>query len=143
VRGKLTHVVGGDASYTVRQSRRVEVGRNDDLSVGGDRSAAVGGGASETVSGDRSAEIGRSDALTVGRDRTASIGRDDRLSIGKKLLIEAGDEVTIRCGAASITLRKDGTVTIEGKDIVIEASGDASLKAARNVVLKGKKVVGA
>jgi type VI secretion system secreted protein VgrG len=143
VRGKLTHVVGGDASYTVRQNRRVEIGRDDDLSVGGDRSAEVGGAASETVSGDRTAEIGRSDALTIGQDRTGSIGRDDRLTVGRKLLIKAGDEVTIKCGAASITLRKDGTVTIKGKDIVIEASGDASFKAAKNIVLKGAKVLGA
>lgn len=141
VRGKLTHFVGGGASYSVRQNRTTEIGRNDDLRVGGDHSAAVAGAASESVSGDRTAEIGRSEALSVGRDRTASIGKDDRLSIGRKLLIEAGDEVTIRCGAASITLKKDGTVTIKGREIAIEAAGDATFKAAKNIVLKGQKVV--
>jgi hypothetical protein len=141
VRGKLTHHVGGDASYTVRQNRTAEIGRNDDLKVGGDCSSAVGGAARETVGGDRTTDIGGSDALTIGRDRSTSIGKDDRLSVGKKLLIEAGDEVTIKCGSASITLKKDGTVTIKGKDIAIEASGDATLKAGKNIVLKGKKIV--
>ena len=141
IRGKLTHFVGGAASYTVRQNRVTEIGRNDDLRVGGDRSAAVAGAASETVSGDRTAEVGRSEAVSVGRDRTASIGKDDRLSIGRKLLVDAGDEVTIRCGAASITLKKDGTVTIKGREIAIEAAGDVTFKAAKNIVLKGRKVL--
>ena len=141
VRGKLTHHVGGDASYTVRQNRTVEIGRNDDLSVGGDNSATVGGVARAAVGGNRTTEIGGSDALRVGRDRSAVIGKDDRLSVAKKLLIDVGDEVTIKCGAASITLRKDGTVTIKGKDIVVDAAGDASFKAAKNLVIKGQKVL--
>ena len=142
VRGKLTHHVGGDASYTVRWNRAAEIGRNDDLRVGGDRSATVGGSASETVGGNRATEIRGTDALTVNRDRSAAIGKDDRLSVAKRLLIDAGDEVTIRTGGASITLKKDGTVTIKGNDIVVEASGDATIKAKNNVILKGKKVLG-
>jgi type VI secretion system secreted protein VgrG len=131
----------GYASYTVRQNRAVEIGRNDDLRVGGDRSSAVGGGGRDAVSGDRTAEIGGSDSLSVGRVRTVSIGKDDRLSVGKKLLIEAGDEITIKCGTASITLEKDGTVTIQGKDIVIDAAGKATFKAAGNIVLEGDRIV--
>jgi type VI secretion system secreted protein VgrG len=47
----------------------------------------------------------------------------------------------IQAGAARITLRKDGTVTIKGKDIVIEGTGDAAIKAGKDVILKGKKVL--
>ena len=124
VRGKLTHHVKGDASYTVGQSRAAEIGRNDDLSVGGDRSAEIGG----------------SDALRVARDRTTSIGEDDRLSVAGKLLIDAGHEVTITTGSASITLKRDGTVMIKGKDIVIDAAGGVSIKAAGDVVIKGTNI---
>jgi type VI secretion system secreted protein VgrG len=101
----------------------------------------VGGSARDTVGGDRTTEIGGSDALSVGRDRATSIGKDDRLNVAKKLLIEAGDEVTIKCGAASMTLKKDGTVAIKGKDIMIEAAGNATLKAGKDIVLKGQKIV--
>lgn len=125
VRGKLTHHVKGDASYTVGHSRAAEIGRNDDLNVGGDHSAEIGG----------------SDALRVARGRTTSIGKDDRLSVAKRLLIDAGDEVTLTAGSASITLKKDGTVIIKGKDIVIEAAGNASLQAAGDLILKGKKIL--
>lgn len=125
VRGKLTHHVKGDASYTVGHSRAAEIGRNDDLNVGGDHSAEIGG----------------SDALRIARDRTTSIGKDDRLSVARRLLIDAGDEVTLTAGSASITLKKDGTVIIKGKDIVIEAAGNASLQAAGDLILKGKKIL--
>ena len=125
VRGKLTHHVKGDASYTVGHSRAAEIGRNDDLNVGGDHSAEIGG----------------SDALRVARDRTTSIGKNDRLSVARRLLIDAGDEVTLTAGSASITLKKDGTVIIKGKDIVIEAAGNASLQAAGDLILKGKKIL--
>ena len=125
VRGKLTHHVKGDASYTVGHSRAAEIGRNDDLNVGGDHSAEIGG----------------SDALRVARDRTTSIGKNDRLSVARRLLIDAGDEVTLTAGSASITLKKDGTVIIKGKDIVIEAAGNASLQATGDLILKGKKIL--
>lgn len=125
VRGKLTHHVKGDASYTVGHSRAAEIGRNDDLNVGGDHSAEIGG----------------SDALRVARDRTTSIGKNDRLSVARRLLIDAGDEVTLTAGSASITLKKDGTVIIKGKDIVIQAAGNASLQAAGDLILKGKKIL--
>lgn len=125
VRGKLTHHVKGDASYTVGHNRAAEIGRSDQLSVAGDRKVEIGG----------------SDALRVARDRATSIGKDDRLSVAGKLLIDAGDEVTLTAGSASITLRRDGTVIIKGKDIVIDAAGDASIRAAGDVILKGRKVV--
>jgi type VI secretion system secreted protein VgrG len=141
VRGKLTHHVGGDASYTVRRNRTAEIGRDDDLKVGRNLARAVAGAASETVGGNRATATGGDETATVGGNRSTAIGKDDRLSVGKMLLIEAGDELTIKCGAASITLKKDGTVTIRGKDIVIDGSGDATIKAAKNIVLKGQKIL--
>ena len=34
-------------------------------------------------------------------------------------MIDAGDQITIQTGSASITMKKDGTITIKGKDITI------------------------
>jgi type VI secretion system secreted protein VgrG len=49
--------------------------------------------------------------------------------------------VIIKCGNASITLHKDGTVAIRGHDFVVETTGDATLKAAKSIVLKGQKIL--
>jgi len=46
----------------------------------------------------------------------------------------------IKAGSASITLKKDGTVTIKGKDITLDGDGKINVKAGGDVILKGSKV---
>ena len=56
-------------------------------------------------------------------------------------VIEAGDSITIKTGSASITMKKDGTITIKGKDITIQGSGKVNIKADGDVVVKGSKIL--
>ncbi len=53
-------------------------------------------------------------------------GGRDRLEArvdGKRVVIEGRDEVELRCGKASITLRRDGRVEVRGVRLKSEASG--------------------
>jgi len=56
-------------------------------------------------------------------------------------VIDAGDSITIKTGKASISMKKDGTITIQGKDITVKGSGGINAKASKNVVIKGKKIL--
>ena len=80
----------------------------------------------------RSIETGRLldliNDLTV-RIRSLEDGRDQTVDV-KHIVV----------GDASVTLKKDGTIVIRGKDITIEASGKIDIKAAGEVVLKGSKI---
>jgi type VI secretion system secreted protein VgrG len=38
-------------------------------------------------------------------------------------------------------MKKDGTITISGKDITINGSGVINAKATKDMVLKGKKIL--
>lgn len=49
---------------------------------------------------------------------------------GKRVYVEGEDEVVLRCGEASISLRKDGRVTIRGMEIVSRARGTHKVKGA-------------
>jgi type VI secretion system secreted protein VgrG len=40
-----------------------------------------------------------------------------------------------------MVLKKDGSITIEGKDISIKASGEIDEKASKNITLKGQKIL--
>ena len=62
------------------------------------------------------------------------------MKVGKKLSIEAGDEISIVTGKAKITMKKDGTVKIEGKDVTVKGSGKINVKAGGSLVLKGSKI---
>jgi type VI secretion system secreted protein VgrG len=56
-------------------------------------------------------------------------------------VISAADSVSITTGSASITMKKDGTITIKGKDITIEGSGKINVKASSDIVMKGSKIL--
>jgi type VI secretion system secreted protein VgrG len=53
----------------------------------------------------------------------------------------AGDSVTIKTGSASLTMKKDGTIFLKGKNITIEGSGAMNVKASKDIVMKGKKIL--
>ena len=58
----------------------------------------------------------------------------------KHTLIEAGEQLTLKCGSAALVMTKDGTITIEGKDITINGSGKINIKASGEVTVKGSKI---
>ena len=56
-------------------------------------------------------------------------------------MVTAGDEVSITTGKASIVMKKDGTITIKGKDITIDGSGKINVKASSTITMKGDKIL--
>ncbi len=101
------------------------------------------------IPGSRIEVVDLDEAITIGRSRSASVQRDDRetvlgqksVSVGRKLTLQVGDEFEIVVGQARLQMKKDGTIVISGRDLVIDASGAVNIKASRDVVLKGKKII--
>lgn len=83
----------------------------------------------------------RNQSSGVGANRTLQVTQDLAMSVGKNVVINAGDSLTLKVGPASLTMRKDGSIVIKGTDITIEGSGKINVKARRDVVLKGRKIV--
>ena len=133
--------VGAARNVSVGAAQAHEIGLSDGWRIGVDRSVSIGKNDSLEVGGDRSADIGKNDTLHVGSDRSAKIDKGDSLSVGKTLSIDAGDQITITTGSASITMQKDGTITIKGKDITIDGSGKINVKASGNITMKGQKIL--
>jgi type VI secretion system secreted protein VgrG len=129
--------VGAAQEVTVGTMRAVTVGINQDVNIGNNLSEDIGSNHSISVGKDnglkvgdnRSTSVGKDDTLKVGENRNASVGKDDTLKVGKKLNINAGDEIVITTGQASITMKKDGTITIKGKSITIDAMQKIEEKA--------------
>ena len=64
-------------------------------------------------------------------EKTLSINRPkDVLIDGKKMLFEAKEEIELRCGKSTVTLKKDGKVIIKGAEIISRASGTNKIKGA-------------
>ena len=132
--------IGKNRTETVEENENLTVGKNQSESIGQDRTLTVGKKESVSIGDDRTEQVSKNETITIGKDRKHNVTDNDLLKVGKKLMIDAGDEIVLKSGSASITLKKDGTITIKGKDITLDGSGKINIKASSDVVIKGSKV---
>jgi type VI secretion system secreted protein VgrG len=136
----VTQQIGAALVQTVGASKSVTIGSSLVESISANAGQTVGGNKSVVISGAQTTTVSKNDVLDVNGSQATTIGKDSAIGVGKKLSIEAGDQITIKTGKASITMKKDGTIQIEGKDITIKGSGGVNVKASKDLVMKGSKV---
>jgi len=144
-----TRAVGVNETVAIGAAQEITVGGLQAIAVGVTRSVTVGTSESKSVGTKQSIDVGSDRTLSVGgkqgtqiaKARTTSVGEDDSLKVGKNLVIDVADSITIKTGSASITMKKDGTITIKGKDITVDGSGKINVKASSDIVMKGSKIL--
>ncbi len=140
--------VGKEHSESIGGSASITVGKNQDVSIGSNATLTVGKNLSETVGDNADVSIGKDISVTIGNNAQASVGKNlsvdikekMQIAIGKDTVIDSGDSLVLKCGSASISMKKDGTITIEGKNITLKGSGDINVKASGNIAMKGSKI---
>ena len=148
VGGARAHTVGAAEAITLEVLRWVGTDAAQMVNVGAVQSTKVGAARSVTVGSAQTVKVASNATMTIGGDegrdvkggRGTSVGKDDTLKVAKNLVLDAGDSIALRTGDASITLKKDGTVQISGKDIIIIGTGKISVKADADVVIKGSAI---
>jgi type VI secretion system secreted protein VgrG len=152
----MDQMVGSNKSTTVGMNTTLTsganimqtAGANIVTTAGASMSTTIGASASTTVANDSTTNIGSDEGIMVGKSRTVAVGENQSVtigknateSVGKSKVVNAGDELKIIVGKSSITMKKDGTITIKGKDITLEGSGKINIKATGNVTVKGSKI---
>ncbi|WP_210528257.1 type VI secretion system Vgr family protein [Rubellimicrobium arenae] len=152
-----SRVVGSHQTITVGRKRSVRVGgkqhhhvqSDDETTVKGgqtfkitkDHGTDIGGNQTLKLAGDQSADIGGKQTVSVAKDQALNVTGTVTVTSGKTMVLEAADQITIRCGDAVIMLKKDGSISIKGKDIVLDGSGKITGKAGGDLVLKGSKIL--
>ena len=152
-----TEDVGNDETITIGNNRTEKVEKNETISIGESRTESVGKDETISIKDNRTEDVGKDESITIGQkriesvgkdetvdvgeNRTHSVGKDDILQVGKKLTVQAGDQIMFKTGGASITMKKDGTILIQGKDITVKGSGKVNIKASSNVIVKGSKIL--
>jgi type VI secretion system secreted protein VgrG len=140
IHGKRTEVVDKDEDITIKGKRIEHVTLDEDITITGKRTEHVTLDEEVTIKGKRTVDVKNADTLIVGAGRTQNITGDDQVTVTKKLHFDAGDEIVIKTGDASITMKKDGTIILKGKDVSITASGKINANASGDVTIKGSKV---
>jgi type VI secretion system secreted protein VgrG len=143
-----SETVGNNETISISKNRTEDVGDNETISIGKNRSETVGENETIDIAKNRDRTVGQNETINIGKNQTievaeirqTTIGKDDMNQVAKKFYLEAGDEITLKTGNASITMKKDGTIQIKGKDITIIGSGKINAKASGDMVLKGSKI---
>jgi type VI secretion system secreted protein VgrG len=133
--------IGLTRAKTIGVSESVNIGTSQSVNIGTSQTTNIGAGQTISIGADLAETIAKNHSENTGENRSASIGKNDALKVGKVLAIEAGDEIAIKTGSASIHMKKDGTITIQGKDITIKGSGKIVEEASGDMVLKGSKIL--
>lgn len=135
----LSETVNIDYDETVGGSMTVTVGASLTTTVGGDSTQTVGSNKTVTIRDSLSQEISKDKSITVGKDLKEEIGGKhteevaDAYSVSaKKIQLVAKDQIEFKVGKASMVMKKNGDITIQGKKIQIKGSGD--------VIVKGSKI---
>ncbi len=129
----MNETVGAAKMEEIGAAKVVNVGASSSENVSANKSVDAGGNISESAGKNFSMQAGQDLSASAGKKMSLSSGDDFSISGGKKGVINIKDELTIKVGKATITLKKNGDIIINGKKINIKGSGD--------IVIKGKKVL--
>ena len=132
--------IGANKTETIGVASALTIGAAYQISVGAALNQTVGGIKSEQVAAAKSVSVGANENTDVGGSRSVSVGGSQSVDVkkssshhAKSIVIEADDEITLKTGKASITLKKSGDIAIKGSKINIKGSG--------NITIKGKKIL--
>jgi type VI secretion system secreted protein VgrG len=140
ITGSRTESVDKNESVSITKNRTMDVGENETLNVGKNREHTVSKNETVTIGENLSLTVSKKHTVEVADNQENTIGKDQRTQVGKKFFLEAGDEITLKTGSASLTMKKDGTIELKGKDITIVGSGKIGVKASGDLGLKGSKI---
>lgn len=111
------------------------------LTCPGDLRLTVGGSLTTTVGLNQVTNVGANQTMNVGRTATWTFGVGLALQAAKTFALTTGDAITLTTGASSASMKKDGSLALQGKDLTLDGSGRIVVKAASDLTLKGARIL--
>jgi len=138
-----TKKVDVKAAYqtTVTGAMNTSVGGAKAIEVKGALKYAVGGPSSQDVKGEKKITVAKDFGTAVDGATSLAVKKTYSVKVTEGINIESEKEIVIKTGKASITMKKDGTIVIDGKDVQIKGSGEIVAKASKDMTLKGKNIL--
>jgi len=140
VGGAMNESVGGAKAEEIGGAKVVAVGGVSTEQIGANKSVNAGGNISETAGSNKSVSAGGNISETAGKNISETATSNYTIN-AKKIMIVAEEEIVLKTGDATIVMKKNGNITIKGKDVVVTASGKINAKADSDIVLKGQNIL--
>jgi type VI protein secretion system component Hcp len=143
VKHERTETLDNNGTITIHGSRTETVDRNESITIHGSRTETVGANETITISTNRSELVRGNGSLSVSLGSTLSLSQSGGSTgqgstwAGKSLAVMADEQITLKTGDSSITMKKDGNITVGGRDITISGSGATAPKGGNDLVLRG------
>ncbi|MEY4575383.1 MAG: type secretion system tip protein VgrG [Pseudomonadota bacterium] len=154
ITGTRTETVQQTETIRLEQARSTTITLGDTLKVGQAYLITVGAGSAMGVTGSHALTISESHSLKVAGSDSQQIGKDQNVQVtgarvtqvksdstkaGTSIVIDAGSEITLKTGAASITLKSNGDIALSGKTITMNGSDKVNIRAKSDVQIKGSR----
>jgi type VI secretion system secreted protein VgrG len=139
--------VENNETLTVDNDRTKTVKHDENSTIENDRNKTVNNNQTETIAKNKTIDVGVNHTESIKKNMTINVDGDLKESVkgqyledvtkdyglnAKSITMNADDQITLKTGSAKIVMKKNGDITISGKNINIKGSG--------NVTIKGSKV---
>ena len=133
--------IGGNRSKTVAGHEKDSIGKNWSIRVARMKTETIGMAYMQNVGLGRMENVGLGYNLNVGMAMATVVGVNQMTTVGKAISITAGTELSITVGKASLVMKADGTITINGHTFSVGTSDEQSFSAGADITIKGKKIL--
>ena len=147
VGGMKSETVAINSAETIGGAKELTIGAAYAVTVGAAMNTAVGGAMLEEVGGLKSVNVGKTMGENVAGNRSATIGKNFSETVkeeyslkAKKIVLQADDEIILKTGSSTISMKKNGDIQISGKNVEVKGSGKIAVKASSDLTLKGSKI---
>ncbi|SIT09319.1 type VI secretion system Vgr family protein [Paracoccus saliphilus] len=126
VHNVFSQVVGGDMRISVGPGHRGKltpadasrttdgIGGTADM-IGGTIGDSGTGNLEVAVERDINTNIGRNGSELLAKVKSTSVGESYYIDVRKNFILDAGEQITLKCGQSVVTLDKGGNITVNGK----------------------------
>lgn len=134
----LSVVVGGNLSETISIGRTTNIGSDFVLTVGSDMETIVGKNMTESITKDSASSIGGNLTSLIDKDATVTVGgnlaevvaQNFDVQAGVNMSLQGADQLALTSGDATILMKKNGDIALQGKKINIKGSGNVTIKGS-------------
>ena len=134
-----TETIGKNHTETVGSNHRQKIGKNQSVKVGKNLTETIGKANIQNVGMAKMTNVGLVYSINVGAamntlvalNQSEQVGQSKQTNVGKNYLLEAGDSITLKVGQSVLVMKKDGTVTLNGKNIDIVGSKHVQVDSER------------
>jgi hypothetical protein len=115
-RDKPGPLVHEDGSYHLKSDKQITMQALDNVTIKTDKDMTV--------------EVKGKAEEKVDKDLNVKVGQNESVSVTQKFTLEAGTELELKCGQATIKLTKAGSIEIKGAMVNLQGSGPVVIKGA-------------